>query len=193
MVKLLASLAQFNIFNQELYLPYYVNIIQAMVIKIKEPPIFGQSDNGSKNKTAGVVSDTDLSQFSFNRGIELIHVWEGKKVCSFVHFSTTDCGILLEKNPIQPRSDADFRPEEEGAFGIGRVQEVLETVRWPGLQCKPNPIGRSEHRRRLNDYVNEVVTVDNLQHLTVPFRLSTISNTGIFKTVNQKQKFIFIF
>lgn len=63
---------------------------------------------------------------------------------------------------------------DEGTTGIARLVEAIETVRWPGLRMKQDPIGQAKQRTRLlrtssrEAMKNDAVATQNDEQLTEP-------------------------
>lgn len=84
---------------------------------------------------ANEVKDTTLNKFAISRGIEIISI----------------------AKPDAEMFDDNFDDyHEKGLKGIARLIETIETVKWPGLERKPNPIGEAKHRNQLRKHVAEL-------------------------------------
>uniref|UniRef100_A0A914HCC6 Uncharacterized protein n=1 Tax=Globodera rostochiensis TaxID=31243 RepID=A0A914HCC6_GLORO len=86
-----------------------------------------REDDGTEEMTSSVnLNDEMLRKFTQSRGIEIIKIGRNRTNCL---------------------------GDEEGLHGIPRVLEIIETVRWPNMKMKPNPVEQREHRTRLQKYI----------------------------------------
>ncbi|KAL3069479.1 hypothetical protein niasHS_018204 [Heterodera schachtii] len=95
-----------------------------------------RDDQTDEATTSVNTNDEVLNKFALSRRIEIIKI--GRKTTNVV--------------------DDD---DEEGLVGIPRIVEAIETVCWPNMKLKPNPVKQREHRTRLEKYINSEACADD--------------------------------